>query len=137
MRRVIVVLVLLTITCIPRPNFKPNEEKFTVRPYITKMTPMMPRGKFDMPRGKFETNGFYEINATVEARNPTNQDFILYAGCDFSEGENIFATTVTKTLVAARQIKIFKLDTPIVLPVMDHARITIHCRYETKRAKLK
>jgi len=90
-----------------------------------------------MPGGKSGMNSFYQISALVEARNPTNQDFILYAGCDFSEGENVFATTVTKTLVKARQIKIFKLDTPVILSIMDHARITIHCRYETKRVKSK
>ncbi len=130
MKRAVIILVLLTITCIPRPNFKPGEERFTVQTYTTKMTPTMPGGKSGM-------NSFYQISALVEARNPTNQDFILYAGCDFSEGENVFATTVTKTLVKARQIKIFKLDTPVILSIMDHARITIHCRYETKRVKSK
>lgn len=120
MKRLTAFLALLTITCLPRPQFLPDEDKFTVRVYTTETTPI-------------HDGAFYTINALIEARNPTGQNLILYAGCEFFEDDRLFATTITKTQIKAGEIKVFKLKTPLVGPLIRRSSIKIYCRYETKR----
>lgn len=122
MQRLAALLVLLTITCLPRPQFMPDETKFTVRTYAVETAPL-------------HDGAFHAVNALVEARNPTTQNLLLYAGCEFSEDNKVFATTVTKTFVQAGEVKVFRLNTPLVGPIIGRSRLTINCRYETKRIK--
>lgn len=111
MRKSTALFIILNAGCILRPQFRPDEIKFSVNMYSWNVA----------------KSG--EVNAYLEVRNPTKYDGRLISVCDFTEDGVFTTTTETIAVIPAREIKIVRLNPPFINRQLTR-RLSISCQHK-------